>query len=201
MKAFLKFIAYLFHPVFIPLYGSLVYFQVTRKYTSLEMQVGNLLPIFILTVVIPIISFLILRNIGAINSIAMPTIKERKYPIYISIILLFMIIYKVIPNNYTIELYYYFIGLIIALFTVLMLLFAKFSNSIHMVGIGSLIMYLINLSVHFEINLTLSISVLILFAGLIASSRIYFRTHSKLEIFGGLMLGVTTQFITLSYWL
>ncbi|ADV49333.1 hypothetical protein I2486_10235 [Cellulophaga sp. E16_2] len=201
MKAFLKFIAYALHPVFIPLYGSLIYFQVTRKYTSLEMQIGNLLPIFILSVIIPIISFLILRNIGIVNSLAMSTIKERKYPIYISIILLFMIIYKVIPNNYTIELYYYFIGLVIALFTVLVLLFARFSNSIHMVGIGSLIMYMINLSVHFEINLTLSISVLILLGGLLASSRLYFRTHSKLEIVGGLLLGVTTQFMTLNYWL
>ncbi|WP_158975525.1 hypothetical protein [Cellulophaga sp. L1A9] len=201
MKAFLKIFSYLFHPVFIPLYGSLIYFQVTRKYTSLEMQVGNLLPIFILTVVIPIISFLILRNIGIIKSIAMSTIKERKYSLYISIILLFMIIYKVIPNNYTIELYYYFIGLIIALFTTLALLIAKFSNSIHMVGIGSLLMYLINLSVHFEINLTLSISILVLLGGILASSRLYFRAHSRLEVFGGLLLGITTQFITLSYWL
>lgn len=201
MKVFLKIIAYIFHPILIPIYGSLIYYLVTKKYTSLEMQVGNLLPIFILTVVIPIICFLILRNIGIVNSVFMSTTKERKYPIYISIILLFMIIYKVLPINYTPELYYYFIGLILALTTSLLLLFIKFKTSMHMLGIGSLIMYLINLSLHFEINLTLSLSVLVLFAGIIASTRLYFKAHSKLEVIVGLLIGIVAQFLTISYWL
>ncbi|MDP5228830.1 MAG: hypothetical protein NWQ38_00440 [Cellulophaga sp.] len=131
----------------------------------------------------------------------MSTRKERKYPLYISLVLLFMIVYKVIPYNYTIELYYFFVGLIIALFTYLMMLFIKFKGSMHMLGIGSLIMYLINLSIHFEINLTLSISVLILFAGIIASSRLFFRAHNKLELTVGLLIGVISQFITITYWL
>lgn len=201
MKVFYNIVAYIFHPIFIPIYGVLVYFLVSKKYTSLAVKVGNLLPIFILTIVIPIICFLILRNIGVVNSISMSTRKERKYPLYISLVLLFMIVYKVIPYNYTIELYYFFVGLIIALFTYLMMLFIKFKGSMHMLGIGSLIMYLINLSIHFEINLTLSISVLILFAGIIASSRLFFRAHNKLELTVGLLIGVISQFITITYWL
>lgn len=165
------------------------------------MRIGNLIPIFILTVIIPIICFLILRNIGIVTSAFMPKIKERKYPIYITIILLLMIIYKVIPYNYTAELYYYFIGLIIGLFTYLLLLFIKFKGSMHMLGIGSLIMYLINLSIHFEINVTLSISLFILMGGIVASSRLYFRAHNKLEIAVGFMIGLVSQFITITYWL
>lgn len=112
-----------------------------------------------------------------------------------------MIIYKVLPINYTPELYYYFIGLILALTTSLLLLFIKFKTSMHMLGIGSLIMYLINLSLHFEINLTLSLSVLVLFAGIIASTRLYFKAHSKLEVIVGLLIGIVAQFLTISYWL
>tara|TARA_R110002050_G_scaffold179118_3_gene312513 strand:+ start:181586 stop:182191 length:606 start_codon:yes stop_codon:yes gene_type:complete len=201
MKVFLKIIAYLFHPIFIPIEGTLIYYLVTRKYTSLEMQVGNLLPIFILTVVIPIICFLILRNMGIINSIFMPTIKERKYPLYIGLILLFMIVYKVIPYNYTPELYYYFVGLILALFTSLLLLLIHFKSSMHMMGIGSLSMYLIALSIHFEINISFSISILILLIGIVASSRLYFRAHTKLELLVGLTLGIVSQFLTINYWL
>tara|TARA_R110002033_G_scaffold79931_3_gene131023 strand:- start:49182 stop:49787 length:606 start_codon:yes stop_codon:yes gene_type:complete len=201
MKVFLKIIAYLFHPIFIPIEGTLIYYLVTRKYASLEMQVGNLLPIFILTVVIPIICFLILRNMGIVNSIFMPTIKERKYPLYIGLILLFMIVYKVIPYNYTPELYYYFIGLILALFTSLLLLLIHFKSSMHMMGIGSLSMYLIALSIHFQINISFSISILILLIGIVASSRLYFKAHSKLELLVGLTLGVMSQFLTINYWL
>lgn len=201
MKVFFKSIAYVFHPIFIPIEGTLIYFLVTRKYTSLEMQIGNLLPIFILTVVIPIICFLILRNIGIVNSIFLPTIKERKYPLYISLILLFMIVYKVIPYHYSPELYYYFIGLILALFTSLLLLFIQFKSSMHMMGIGSLAMYLIILSIHFEINISFSISILILLSGLVASSRLYVKAHTKLELLVGLTVGVVSQFLTISYWL
>ena len=201
MKVFLKIIAYLFHPIFIPIEGTLIYYLVTRKYASLEMQVGNLLPIFILTVVIPIICFLILRNMGIVNSIFMPTIKERKYPLYIGLILLFMIVYKVIPYNYAPELYYYFIGLILALFTSLLLLLIHFKSSMHMMGIGSLSMYLIALSIHFQINISFSISILILLIGIVASSRLYFKAHSKLELLVGLTLGVMSQFLTINYWL
>ncbi len=201
MKVFLKIITYLFHPIFIPFYGSLIYYLVTKKYTSLEMKFGNLLPIFVITIIIPLVCFIILKNIGMIKSIIMTSIEERKYPIYICISLLFLIIYKVIPNNYTAELYYYFIGLIIGLFTTLMLLFIKFKSSIHMLGIGSLIMYLISLSIHFEINISISISLLILCCGLIASSRLYFKAHKKIEIATGLLIGLISQIITISYWL
>tara|TARA_R110002051_G_scaffold68990_1_gene124205 strand:- start:1715 stop:2320 length:606 start_codon:yes stop_codon:yes gene_type:complete len=201
MKVFFKIIAYIFHPIFIPISGALIYFLVTKKYTSLEMKIGNLLPIFILTVIIPLICFLILRNIGFVKSALLSTIKERKYSLYISIVLLFMIIYKVIPYNYTPELYFYFIGLVLALFTSLLLLFAKFKSSMHMLGIGSLVMYLISLSIHFEINISLSISVFVLCIGIVASSRLYFRVHTKLELLAGLLIGITSQFLTLTYWL
>ncbi|MDO6768625.1 MULTISPECIES: hypothetical protein [Cellulophaga] len=136
-----------------------------------------------------------------IKSILMKTTEERKYPIYICISLFFLIVYKVIPNNYTSELYYYFIGLIIGLFTTLALLFINFKSSLHMLGIGSLVMYLISLSIHFEINITISISILIALTGLIASSRLYFKAHKKIEVLGGLLIGIISQFITLSYWL
>jgi len=201
MKVFYKIISYVFHPIFIPIYGTLSYFLVSKKYTTLAMKIGNLLPIFILTVMVPIICFLILRNMGLVNSVFFPSTKARKYPLFISLVLLLMIIYKVIPYNYTAELYYFFIGLIIALFTYLMLLFVKFKGSLHMLGIGTLTMYLINLSIHFEINLTFSISLLILMAGLIASSRLYFRAHNTLTLGTGLIIGIVSQFITIPYWL
>lgn len=200
MKVFYKIVAYIFHPVFIPIYGAFMYFLVTKKYSSFQMQIGNLLPIFILTVIIPVICFLILRNMGIISSIVMPFIKERKFAIYISLVLLLMIVYKVIPYNYTIELYYYFVGLIIALLSYLILLFVKFKSSMHMLGLGSLVMYLINLSVHFEINITFSLSLLIIITGIIASSRLYFKVHKNLELAIGLIIGMTTQFITIPYW-
>lgn len=201
MRLFLKAISYLFHPLFIPIAGTVAYFLITPKYSTVEIQSGNLLPIFILTVIIPTISYLILRNLGMVKTVNLTDLKERRYPLYISILLLLMVVYKVIPNNFTIELHYYFIGLIAATFASLLLLFLNFKCSLHLTGMGSLLMYLICLSVHFEINITLALSLVILITGLVATSRIYLRSHTNAELLIGFSIGILSQLLTVKYWL
>ena len=201
MRHFLHLVSYIFHPLFVPIGGTVMYFLITPKYSSLEIQSGNILPIFILTVIIPIIFFLILKNLGVIHSIFLPTLKERKYPLYIQAILLFLILYKVIPNNFVPELFYFFLGLLAATGATLILLFLKIKTSIHLLGMGSILMFMIGLSIHFEINITLAISVFTLFTGFVATSRLYVKAHSKAELFIGLLLGIFSQLIILKYWL
>lgn len=201
MRPFLQAVSYIFHPLFIPVAGTIAYFLITPKYSPIEEQSGNILPIFILTVIIPIIAYLILKNLGLITSVFAPTIKERRYPLYISILLLLMVVYKVIPNNYTAELYYYFSGLIAATMTSLFLLFLNFKSSLHLMGMGSIFMYLTCLSVHFEINITLALSCIILLIGLVASSRLYLKAHTKAELLIGFLIGVVSQLLTIKFWL
>lgn len=201
MKAFYKGISYIFHPLFVPMAGTLSYFAVTPRYSPLEMEGGNVLPIFILTVVIPIISYLILRNIGVVTSIFMPSIVERRYPLLIHICLLAVILYKVIPQHYIVEIYFYFVGLLSASMACLLLLLFRFKVSLHMAGIGALFMYLINLSIHFEKNVIIAISLFALSIGLVASSRLFLRAHSPLELFIGLAIGLLSQLLTVKFWL
>lgn len=201
MGLFLTAISYISHPLFIPLAGTLAYFIITPKYSPLEVQSGNILPIFILTIIIPIVSYLILRNIGVVRSIFMPSLKERKYPLLIHIGLLLMIIYEVIPNNFVVEIHYYFLGLTIAAIAALFTLFFKVKCSLHLMGLGSLYMFLTALSIHFEINITLALSILTIFIGLVASSRLYLKAHSKAELFVGFCIGFISQLLLVRFWL
>ena len=201
MKLLLKVLSYLFHPLFIPIMGTLSYFVITPKYSPLEMQSGNILPVFILTVIIPIIIYFILRNLGIVSNIFLPKVRERKFPLIISLGLLLMILLKVIPNNYTIELYYFFLGLITATTASLFLLFLKFKSSLHMMGMGTLLMFLVGLSIHFEINITIAISALTLATGLVATSRLYFKAHNGSELIIGFLVGMTSQLLTFEFWL
>ena len=200
MRHFYNIISYIFHPLFIPIGGTIIYFFVA-PYSTLEMQSGNIVPIFILTVIIPIIFFLILKNLGVISSIFLPTIQERKYPLYISCIIFLMILYKVIPNNYVHELFYFFTGLLTATGTALLLLFIKFKTSIHLLGMGSILMFMIGLSIHFETNITLAISLFTLLTGLVATSRLYLKSHTRNELLIGFLIGCCSQLIILKYWL
>ena len=201
MKLLLKVLSYLFHPLFIPIMGTLSYFVITPKYSPRELQSGNILPIFIITVIIPIFIYFILRTLGVVSNIFLPKVGERKYPLLISLGLLLVIVIKVIPENFTIELYYFFLGLIAATISCLLLLFLNFKSSLHMNGMGTLLMFLIGLSIHFEINITIAISALTLAAGLVATARLYFQAHSRSEILIGFLIGMVSQLLTFKFWL
>jgi hypothetical protein len=201
MRVFSNFISYLLHPLFIPIAGTIAYFLITPKYTPLEVQSASILPIFILTVIIPIVTFFILKNIGLVNSVILDTVAERKYPLYIQAAIHLLILYKVIPNNYVSELYFFFTGLLGATFACILLLIFNFKTSIHAIGVGSLLMYLINLSIHFEINLIIAISIFIFFTGAIFTARLYLQAHTRIEIIIGLFIGILSQLLTVKFWL
>ena len=201
MRDFLSIISYLFHPIFIPVGGTIAYFLITPKHTPIEVQGGNILPIFILTVIIPMVTYLILKKIGMVHTIFIATATERKYPVAIHLILLLLILYKVIPNNYIVEVYYYFVGLAGASITCLVLLFFNVRASLHLVGVGGLLMYLITLSVHFETNIVIAISIFICITGLVASSRLYLKALTKPELIIGFCIGIISQLLTVTYWL
>ncbi|QBA63272.1 hypothetical protein [Muriicola soli] len=201
MRFLSKLVSYIFHPIFVPLAGTVSYFLITPKYTTLEMRSGNILPIFILTIIIPILSFFILKNLGIVQTIFLSRPEERKYPLMISLILLLMILLKVIPDHYTLELYFFFLGLIAATSTCLLLLIIPFKTSLHMMGMGSILMFLIALSIHFERNIVVAISLMFFASGLVASSRLFLKAHSRSELLIGFLVGVVSQLLTLKFWL
>ena len=201
MRLISKLVSYLFHPIFLPLAGTISYFLITPKYTTIELQSGNILPVFILTIIIPILSFFILKNIGVVSSVFLTKPEERRYPLMINLILLLMILLKVIPDNYTIELYFFFLGLIAATSTCLFLLLIRFKTSLHMMGMGSLLMFLIALSFHFERNIVIAISFILFFSGVVATARLFLKAHSRAELLIGFLVGMMSQLLTIKFWL
>lgn len=201
MKFFSNLISYLLHPLFIPIGGTIAYFLITPKFSPIETQGTSILPIFILTVIIPIVTYYILKNIGVVTSIFLENISERKYPLFIHISVILLILYKVIPNNYISELYFYFTGLLGAAMACLLMLFFNIKTSLHVVGVSGLLMYLINLSIHFEINLIIAISIFTLLTGSVISARLYLKAHTKIEVVTGLFIGILSQLLTVRFWL
>lgn len=199
MQFALRLVSYVFHPLFIPIIGTILYFSLA-PYSPLEQQSGTILPIFILTVIIPIIFFFILKNLKLI-SINSQTTKERIYPILISCGLYIMILYKIIPQNYINEIHYFFIGLLTSLIALLILLLLNYKASIHLTGMGSILIFLIGLSIHFKVNIIIPISILTFVSGLVASSRLYQKIHSISEIILGLLIGIFSQLFLFKFWL
>lgn len=201
MRGLLLLISYIFHPLFIPLGGSTAFFLINPLSLENEQKLRYLFPILILTVIIPIIFFFILRSLKLISSIFAPEIEERKYPLALNTVIILLLIYKVLPEYQITELYYFFLGLLLLSSTLLVLLFAKIKASIHMAGMGGLLLFLIGLSIHFEINITIALSIFTLASGLVATSRLYTHAHSKPELLIGFTLGVCSQLFLFKFWL
>ena len=201
MNYFLQSASFIFHPLLIPLIGVGLYFKLTPKFIEPEIIIIKTYAIIIITILIPLISFFLLKNSGLVKSINLKEVKERKYPLMIQIILIFIIITRVFTKYHHPELYYFFIAVAVSSLAALILVIVNFKVSLHQMGIAGVTMFLIALSIHFTENYLFEISLFFLINGWVASSRLETKSHSISELFIGFILGVFPQFIILNYWL
>jgi membrane-associated phospholipid phosphatase len=66
-------------------------------------------------------------------------------------------------------------------------------------GIGSLIGFVMVLSIEFRIDYTFLISILFILFGFLATSRLYLKAHKPSEVYIGLILGISAQFLTYNF--
>ncbi|MFD0861093.1 hypothetical protein ACFQ1M_02640 [Sungkyunkwania multivorans] len=201
MSVLLRFLSYLFHPIFIPLMGTALYFIVSPRNFTLPLIKGVLLQIVILSICIPFVFFFLLKNMGLIRSIFLRDVQERKIPVLANMILMLMIIYRVIPSVFSPPLFYFFVGIIITMSITYLFILFRFKASMHMMGIGGLVVFLIGLSLHYQINISLMIACFVLASGAVATSRLYLRAHTKTELVIGLLIGTIPQLATFIFWL
>jgi len=128
-------------------------------------------------------------------------VSERKVPLYIYILLNYIVVLRVIPFTSCPELYFFFVGIIGALIACLVLVYFKFKASMHLMGISGLTAFIVGLAFHYEINITMGIALLVLAMGLVATARLFLKAHNQTELWVGLFVGVITQMITFSNWL
>jgi len=201
MKLFLKAASYIFHPLLMPLLGTILYFSVTPRYIEPELVRANLFAIAIITVFIPIVVFFLLKNLGVVESIYLKEVKERKFPLMIQCILLLLIIKMIFDPYEDPEIYYFFVGILFSAFSALVMVFFKLKVSLHQIGVAGILMFLVGLSAHFKINLLISISFFLFVNGWVASSRLHSNSHTYPELIVGIFLGVLPQLILFNLWL
>jgi membrane-associated HD superfamily phosphohydrolase len=201
MNNFLRIAAYLFHPLLMPLLGTFLYFIITPRFVDPELIRAKLIAVAIITLLIPLITFFLLKNLKIVSSVQLEEVQERKVPLMIQSVLLLLIIKLVFDPYDSIELYYFFVGILFSAIAALILVFFKFKLSLHQMGIAGVTMFLIALSIHFKINLLLWIVLLFFANGWVASSRLHTESHDYSEIITGFFVGVVPQFILLNFWL
>jgi hypothetical protein len=201
LKKTLPIFSYIFHPVFIPVYATLFYlFSNTSTLVNSE-KYFLLLQILIVTILVPILVFFLLRSTGKISSIMVHEISERKIPLVIQCFLIILLVRKTITIDRYPELHFFFLGVLLSTIIALILLFAKTKASLHMIGISALTLFVYGLSLHFQTQYLYFIAFLILMNGVVASSRLEMKAHTIKELILGLLLGSIPQILLLYLWL
>jgi len=201
MNWLLKSISFVFHPIIMPLLGVIFYFTKSPRFIPPEVMEAKIISLSILTIVLPILLYYLLKTIGKTESIYLKTTKERIIPLSLNTIICLLIIVRVLPDNQILELYYFFIGILISTVVCLILALLKFKASIHMIAIAGVFMFAIGISLHFGKNLNGSLALFALIAGAIATSRLHLNAHTNVELLFGFCIGLFPQLLVLPYWL
>jgi hypothetical protein len=201
LKKILPFFSYAFHPIFIPLLGTVCYVLLEEKYFTLPQYLILFLQIIIITFLLPIVFFYLLRTFGKIENVMLSDISQRKIPLLLQIMLFAVLIEKSITIDRFPSLYFFFVGGLLSTIFAFLLLYVKFKASIHMIGISSLTVFIIGLSIHNQINTINTVTFFVLMNGIVASSRLVMKAHSDKELLVGFLSGVIPQIALLYFWL
>jgi membrane-associated phospholipid phosphatase len=201
LKKILPLFSYLFHPIFIPVYAALFYFFVNDSYYTSPEKYFALFQIVIITILLPILFFFVLRTAGQVDSIMISEISQRKIPLVIQCFLSILLVRKSITLDHFPEFHFFFLGGLMSTVVSLLLLFFKTKASLHMIAISAFTVFVIGLSIHNQTRNINGIAFLILINGIVASSRLQMKAHTPKELIIGFLLGVIPQLLLLRFWL
>ena len=197
IRFFAWLVSYVFHPLFITIYATYylvfvhpIYFAGINNYD----KVWILLRILVNMVFFPLISVLLLKGVGFIDSIFLKTQKERIIPYIISNIFFFWM-YLVFRNQPEISsiltsfVFSVFISTSLALIANI-----YFKISIHAIAVGGLLgLMLVILVTKSSSPITLPFVAALLIAGVVCTARMIVGKHTQKDIYIGLFCGVISQ--------
>lgn len=201
LKKILPFFSYVFHPIFIPVYAALFYFFWNDSYFTNPEKYFALFQIVIITIVLPILFYFVLRTMGKVDSVMVSEISQRKIPLVILCFLTILLVRKSITLDRFPELHFFFLGGLLSTLLALIFLFFKTKASLHMVAISALTIFVIGLSIHNQTRNINWITFLVLMNGLVASSRLEMKAHTPKELVIGFLLGIIPQLLLFRFWL
>ena len=202
MKDFiLKSISFVFHPLIMPLLGVMFYFHKTPRFIPDPVREAKIFSVVILTIILPILLFFLLKTINKVDTIYLKSTRERLIPLLINCIIITLILIRVLPPNEILELYYFFLGILCSSLVCFILAIFKIKASIHMIATSGFFMFALAIGIHYQININGTIALMMLILGAVATSRLHLKAHTNQELIIGLFTGLFPQLVFLNYWL
>ena len=190
-----KFISYVFHPLFVPLYITYFIIQIRSYQFAGISDLANLwifLQVFVNCTFLPLASILLLRALNFIDSVFLKTQRDRIIPYIICMIFYFWNWY-VFKNNHEIK---DLVSVSMAIFNASVLGFLvniSMKVSMHAISVGVLITFVALLAFSDSSSFSFYLSIAVLIAGIVCTSRLIVSDHSQKEIYYGFLVGILSQ--------
>jgi 4TM region of DNA translocase FtsK/SpoIIIE len=198
IRFFAHLFSYLFHPLFIPIY---VTWFLVFVHTTYFVGYGHGQKLFMLArmtlnmVFFPLITVLLLKGLGFIQSIFLRTQKDRIIP-YMASGIFFFWAYLVfrkqpeVPSIMTVFTFAVFLSSSAALIANI-----YFKISMHAIGMGGVIGLFLVIMRQDNFLMTVPLSIAFLLTGIVCTSRMIVSDHTPKEIYTGLVMGIVCQLV------
>ncbi len=198
LKLAAKIISYIFHPLFLPTY---VFFYLTQQFPHAfpgmdeRDALFRSLVVFINTAFFPAFAIFLLWRLKFIESIFLRSQKERIVP-YILVMFFYWWIWYLSKNfaDQPLVLRVFYLGIFLATIPAL-IINNFFKISMHALGCGGVVAFMVILAFAHDLHLGFQLSLAILIAGVVCTSRLIVSDHTNKEIYSGLIIGSLSQLI------
>lgn len=128
MKYFASIISFLFHPIWFPIYGTILFLLATEAFLHIEMEKlkETWIVLVVVSAVVPALAYIILYMLNWLKSPFQIAVDKRKWLLYGYISILLVIALKITTIESFPVLYFYMMNLAIGCFIIVFLSF--FSN-------------------------------------------------------------------------
>ncbi len=196
-----NFFSYIFHPAFVPIYVIAFFVYVHPAYFSGFSAKGKLQTVLISAVNLvffPLLSILLLKALGFIDSIFLHTRKDRIVP-YMASGIFFFWAYTVFKKQ---EMYppimaTFILGVFLAASAAL-IANIYFKISMHAIGMGGWLGIFLVIAKENSMLMTWPIALVLLIAGVVCTARLLVSNHTQKDIYVGLAVGFVSQL--LAWW-
>lgn len=183
------------------MYATLFYLFCKGDIFSTQEKYFVLFQILVITIIVPVLFFLLLRSTGHVKSIMLPEASQRRIPLILQCFLYILLVKRSIVIVRYPELHFFFLGALFTTILALVLSLFKIKASLHIAAISGFLIFVIGLNLHLQMQNPYWAAFLILMTGVVGSSRLEMNAHTPKELFIGLLIGVLPQLLFLYLWL
>ena len=191
-----KFFSLVFHPLWMPLLGFTLAVANDQYLIASRSVYQAVISVLFINVLVPMAMIVMMIKFKMVSGIDLRERKERLVPylivvgFYVFSYALFQ--YRDLPISNL--LYAYFLGIILVMFSGLLINFV-WKISVHLLAVGGVLGWLLALSVLHHLDIDLLLFLVLLAVGFTAFSRLYLKAHTPAQVYLGFLLGFAIEFL------